>query len=452
MRVTRNVRYGMATLAVAVALGSASAAQAQTQTRSASAAAANPTLNLVIGSVGVPYGPIWIALANNLFAKNHVNVNVLSFTGIATGSAQLVSGQADLFASSTAVGVQLGSQGQPAQTIYGLSRYTAYMFDWMAKSGITSIAQLRSMGTNCTVARGLAGSGGYAYTNQYIQANKLHCTIVNTASPVTAAELVESGQVDAAAVFPQTAPIAVAAGQGVILTNAEKLTSKQALSIVPNPFLAVGIVGLEKDLQAKSGAVVDFLRALRQAQVLMLKTSTTELAQETLKVPGQPFGTTTANLLADTWAVTLPTFPTGSMAGSISPGRWGQALYGFSNTFATPNFNSKGPAAAYGTAVNMSYFTKAGISIAAKSTPEVVGNASVGKTVKVGPVKWSVPTSGVTYQWQLCSSKCVDIAKAQSAKLKIGSKAKGKQVRVVVKGSSSTGNAAVVRSSKVAVA
>jgi hypothetical protein len=443
----RKLKYAvMAALLVICASSSAQARAASTSARDV------PTLNLVVGAAGVPYGPIWVALANNMFAKNGVNVNVLSFTGIQTGAAELVAGQADLFASSTAVGVQLSAQGQPATAVYALSSFTAYMFAWMTKSGITSLQQLQNMGTNCKVAEGLAGSGGFAYTQEFMKANGLKCSIVNVANPTAAAQVVESGQVDAGAVFPQDGAAATAAGTGDVLVDPSKMTPAQAKAIVPDPFLAVGIVGLTSDLTAKKSAVVAFIRTLRQAQTMMLRTSPAQLAQWTVQVPGQPFGTTPVDLLTSTWAVTIPTFPTGPTAGSILPGAWAASLAGFQNEFKTPGFDSTSTAAQYANAVDMSYFNAAGIPIAPKSGPVIKGKATVGQTLKITPAKWSIAPTAVSYQWQVCSGKCADIKGAKTATLKIQSSFSGKKLRIVASAISSTGNSARVISTRVAVA
>jgi hypothetical protein len=150
---------------------------------------------------------------------------------------------------------------------------------------------------------------------------------------------------------------ALAAGKITLLLDPLHVPPALAKELVPQEYPAFVVFGLRSTLRDHRGAVVRFLRALRQANADLLKASTEQLGTTTASLPA--FAGTPPSLLATAWAAVLPQIPTGPQAGSISQSAWRTALRGFAD-WGLPGYRPTDPTLSYQRVVDMSYFNEAG--------------------------------------------------------------------------------------------
>lgn len=360
MGTAKFVAAFMATLLVAACGGSSSPAASSSPSPAASSSSGPVApLNIVIGSATVSYGSVFVALANNLFAKNGVHVNVVDYTGVATGAQQLVAGQIDL-SGVVNQALSIAEQGKQTSIISDIANLSGRGYAFLGRPGITSMSQLQSMGTNCTIISLVSGTPLYAYTQKVMKAYNLHCRLITTSAANLSATTVESGGADAGTVVPIDGTTAQANGKGNLLLNPTKMSDADAAKIFPIVYPILTWVGLKDNLQAKRESVIRFERALRQASALMAKTSPDQLAQWCLNnLPLNPFAGSTQTALSAAWTLQLAQFPKGSDAGFISEATWNAELTGIAQDWHLANFDPTAPAVQYKSIVDMSYFNAA---------------------------------------------------------------------------------------------
>lgn len=356
LRVGRAVAtLSLATLAALVLVAAGDAAGTRSATGS-STAATPLKLVLGVGSLSTNYGPYWVAEAKNLFAKNGLDVNVVSYNTSGTTANVVASGKVDLQLFTAPLGLELAEHGKPISVVYELSSFNAQSMSVIGNPSITSIAQLRKLSV-CRIATTAVGTVPYAYAVRYLKAQHLKCQIINesTVAPLLAA--VGSGYAQAGIVTYSNALKALAAKQVSLLLNPLKVPKALAKKLVPTEYPSFVVFGLRSAVKKHAEAVTRFVKALREANAILVKTSPKTLGVWTSKL--KAFAGTPAPLLADAWTGTMSQIQTGPNAGYITPDAWKAALEGFKQ-WGLPQYKATDPALSYNQVVDMSFFNNAG--------------------------------------------------------------------------------------------
>lgn len=323
---------------------------------SGSGSGSGSDLTIGVGSATVSYGAFWVAEANNLFAKNGVKVKVASYNTSGQTANLLASGQIQLAVFGANAVFQLNPRGKKAWMLDELSTFNPGTTVVISNKGITSADQLRS-NPNCRIATTQVGTLPYAYTVRYQKAENLgNCKLILEAGGPPLLAAVSSGSVQAGVVTYANALAALNAGKVKRLVDPLNVPAALAQKVAPHQYPSFGIVGLQSTVQENSQAVIRFLRAIRQANTLLLKSSPSQLGQESAKLSA--FSGASPVLLADAWKAVLGGIPTGPQAGYISQSQWQQTLEGYVD-WQIPGYDRNDPSNSYGDAVNMSYFNKA---------------------------------------------------------------------------------------------
>jgi ABC-type nitrate/sulfonate/bicarbonate transport system substrate-binding protein len=348
-----QIRHTVVISVIAVVLAACSSS-------SHSSESAVPTLRVAALTGYVGNGPLWVALAEGLFARNGVNVEMVQ-GAVATGSSLLASGQIDLLASPPANAINVAKQGRPTTSLFNLSNFGGGVGSLVARTGIASVDQLKALNTNCVLADVGPGTGLRAYNNVVERTYGIHCTLRSIAGYPALVSQISAGQVDAAAVLPIDAYTLAAQKKVNILIDPEKLTNAQSSALVPTPYTNNVIIGLQsfvKDPQHRQ-ALISFLRALKQANEVLLATPPTELAHTLIAKLPSTFGTTPPESLVRNLEVFHPLFPSGPQAGSISQQSWRAMLESFQSDWEVP-ISIDDPVAQYASRVDMSLFMSTG--------------------------------------------------------------------------------------------
>ncbi len=313
-------------------------------------------LKVAIAAPAVIYGPAYVALAEDLFAKNGLKVDLVSTNAMQTGSAMIVSEQADVVLTNAYLGLRIATEGKDLSYIMNLSGMGARVNAFISKPAIKSVQDLAAAGTNCRILLLPPGTGSWAILQGIIKKYGLKCTIstAGTMPNVVAGAL--SGQFDAAMVNPQDAYAARDAGKANILIDPLTISDEDATSLYPysHPFSIA--IGMRSTLAQKRGAVEIFIKTLREANQEIEKRSPEDLGQLLATRLPEVFGSTPASALALQWRIQQTLFPHSGNAGYITPDEWrtlissGPALWGFANLKASD------PTVAYDKVVDMSYF------------------------------------------------------------------------------------------------
>jgi ABC-type nitrate/sulfonate/bicarbonate transport system substrate-binding protein len=315
------------------------------------------SLKIGVGSAATNYGAFWVAQANHLFAKNGLEIHVVSYATSGT-TANVVSGglvQLQLF--TAPLGLELAEHGKPITIVDELSSFNAGAMVVIGARGVTSPSQLRSL-KNCRIATIAQGTVPYAYAIRYLRAEGLsNCALIQESTPPPLIAAVSSGSAQAGIVTYSNAVAAISSGAVTMLLDPLKVPPDLAKKLVPEEYPAFVVFGLRSTVRANREAVVRFVRALRQANAMLLKTPAAELGAETAALPA--FAGAKAPALAQAWKGTLSQIPTGPKAGFISKAAWKTALGGYSE-WGLPGYSATNPALSYGQVVDMSYFDQAG--------------------------------------------------------------------------------------------
>lgn len=317
-----------------------------------------PTLNIAIGAPSVGFAAVWIALDKKLFPKNGVHVNVVTYTGVQVLPSLLTSGRADLVMNTDSAFFSLMLAGEPAQVIFNLEDYNWQYGTVIARPQIKSIADLQALGSSCRLATSAPGTGTYGWMLEFQKAYKLHCTYIDTPTLAAETAAVTGGSADAAVTLLATAQSVASAGLANIIFDPSKEAAATGKRIIAESFPSVGILGLKSNLKAKKKAVTDFVKALRQADAIIQKSTPSELAKMTIASAPSAWGSQTTAAVAAGWSILHVTSP-GTTAGFISAASWSQALKVLSGWGLT-SINLKSPALSYRNAINMSFFQAAG--------------------------------------------------------------------------------------------
>jgi ABC-type nitrate/sulfonate/bicarbonate transport system substrate-binding protein len=348
------IKKHVAALTIGVAL--ATFAPMFTIPMSQAGAASNPTISVAIGSQNWQFGAFYVAQAYGLFAKNKVNVNVTSYSASSIMTSLLVSGQIQLGITSDVASLQIAQAGEPSQLLFNTGNIGAGADAVISPKSITSVSQLKS-GT-CNVVTQGPGKGSYALIVAWERVNDItNCgAVVAQNVPIQIAD-VESGSDQAAAVSYGAAEPYIQAGLVNVLYNPSTVTKAVAKQMFANPYPAFGVIGLTSTLQTNSAAVTRFIKAMRQAQQLLITKTPLAISKVVAKTPGwvgTPVSAVEVSLKSE-----LSSYATGKTAGIITAASWAKTLAGLVD-WDIAGYSSTTPAYQYATAINMSYFNKAG--------------------------------------------------------------------------------------------
>lgn len=293
------------------------------------------------------FGPLWVALSKNMFAKAGLNVTVNPSAGLA-GISELLSGQVDLaFAATTSV-IPAQQQGGHLSVIYAEEGQPGE--DLVSEPNITSIAQLRAT-SPCTIASFATGSEAYATAELYVRKLGLtNCTIAPQSSLPLVLASVTGGRAQAAVVG---AASVLGAPVKILVDTRSKTVAKQYLS----PQYPVGCVeGVAANLRSKRASVVKFLEVLNQAAELFHADSASLNASILGKLPW--FETNTYQSLTLQVQAVQPYMYAGLAKAAITKGTWHLALNEY-KAWGIPGYDATNPALSYQNFIDMSYQTAA---------------------------------------------------------------------------------------------
>jgi ABC-type nitrate/sulfonate/bicarbonate transport system substrate-binding protein len=320
------------------------------------AGAAVPTITVAIGSQNWQFGAFYVAQADGLFTKNKVAVNVSSYSASSIMTSLLVSGQIQLGITSDVASLQIAGAGEPSQLIFNTGNIGAGADAVISAKSITSMSQLTS-GT-CNVVTQGPGKGSYALMVAWERVNAItNCnSVVAQNVPIQIAD-VESGSDQAAVVSYGAALPYIDAGLVNLVYNPTTVSKAVAKQMFATPYPAFGVIGLTSTLTANSVAVTRFIKAMREAQAILTTKTPAYIAKLVSRSPGwigTPVSAIEVALKSE-----ISSFPTGKKAGMISTSAWNTTLAGLVD-WDVAGFSPTGSAYQYGTAINMSYFNKAG--------------------------------------------------------------------------------------------
>ncbi|MGY4979381.1 ABC transporter substrate-binding protein [Streptomyces sp. 900105755] len=346
---------GAAALVVAAA-GLAACSSARSDTSSDAQTATRPTLKIAIGSNALNYAAYWIAEADGLFAKHHVTVDVVNANALAVAPALLTSGQVDLLISAAGQSVAVAATGKPVSIVANLYDYSPRGGAFVGGSKVTSIKQLKDMGSDCTLVTTAKGTSAYAAGKQNMRAHGIHCRMSALATNALTVTSLTSGQADAG-IFSTADAAAVVAKGGHYLVNPATMTDAEAKKLVPTPFPALTVTGLKPTLKAKSQAVERFLAAIDDALGTISSSTPANLAKSLSHLSYFPGISTTT--MTQSLTPILTAVPPAASEGKITQASWEAALTSFQRDFEIPGFKASAPQFAYSKMIDMSYLDAA---------------------------------------------------------------------------------------------
>jgi len=264
--------------ALALIVATATAASAGSSTRSTRAL---DTLTVAEVTAVPNFVVLYVAQAEGLFRKHGLEVKILENAGANTLNL-LVSGQADLTWYATSNALLLASQGKPTTVIMNGSRDTGAAI--LSAQNITSLAQLSDLGNDCTIGTLTIGTQTYGYAVQYLAKPKLKlekCRLRQVGTAATLYALLQSRQVQAA-VMPLSSAVIGAQTYGQHLLVSPNKTGYRKEYGFPD-FMNSSWFGLTSTLESKHDEVVRFLKAIGEANKLVVPKNLTRLANDLAK-------------------------------------------------------------------------------------------------------------------------------------------------------------------------
>src|SRR6201992_1535659 len=243
-RAIAGVALGAASVIVLAACGSSSPSSPSTSASSASASSAKTyTLTIGVGSPNLSYAAFWVAMANNLFAKNGVDVKVSSYNTDGQSPNLLAAHKIQLQVFGPVTAAQLDLRGQQASYLDTLSNYGPSVEAVVGAKGINTVAQLRNT-KNCRIATDEVGTLPYAFSVLYQKAEKLtNCTLVITSgAPAVAAE-VGAGTAQAGVETYSTALALLDAKKATLLLDPLNVPAWLKAEVAPHSYALGGVLG-----------------------------------------------------------------------------------------------------------------------------------------------------------------------------------------------------------------
>jgi ABC-type nitrate/sulfonate/bicarbonate transport system substrate-binding protein len=315
-----------------------------------------PSLTVADAVNATIYGPIWTALAKNLFQKYNVKVNVLSGTENST-AALVSSGQAQIGLWTPSFPLEMASQGQDTKIIFAMTG--AILPDFVTQPSITSMAQLQAM-KSCRINTPQVGTVFYADAVALKNYFHLSCSIVPLTTATVQVPSVVAGEYQAADVSATAAVSAITQGKVHLLVNPLNMTAAEAKALPHNNNPDVVAFGESSALKAHKVAVERFLQALIAGDHVISSESSKALGTLTATSPilQTDLGALTTTAATDSWAVEKPEIPTGSKIGFIDPAQWKAELEEMT-TWGLVNFSPTNPSNSYSKRIDMTYLNSA---------------------------------------------------------------------------------------------
>jgi hypothetical protein len=349
--------------AVALALAGTGSATRQTSK--------NDSLTIAISAPNTNFAPVFVAKAAGLFSKYGLDVNIMENTGASTLNL-IVSGQADLTLFTPPNEILLALQGQPTTLIMNGLRDSGSAL--ISNSSITSLSQIKGLGSSCSIATTAPGTQGYGYATQYTKIPSLgmsQCQVSGASSNAIAFARLTSNQ-SQLAVLPLSYAITVVNPVGAHILISPNVPSYRKTYDLPN-FMSSGYWGLSSNINSKPDVMVRFIKAIIDANKLLVPANLTKLA--TYLQGFSSFNTLSIPTLRTSLQFIISYMGPGSSYASkadmkLYPNRlstnpgyvpksiWDESLKQWAK-WGVANFDPTAPASQYGQRVNMLYLSKA---------------------------------------------------------------------------------------------
>jgi ABC-type nitrate/sulfonate/bicarbonate transport system substrate-binding protein len=273
----RPLRYMALTAAalLVVPLVACSSSPATSQTAASTGAAGGPeeTVTFGTGTITLNLAVPFTAMGLGLFTKNNLNVQFV--TG-PTAAPLLAEGTADMIFDRAADVPLLTSEGKPTKAIAADTEDTHAGL--VATKSVTSIAQLRAMGTNCTIAS--EGSGVFeAFQEYWVSKYGLHCKIATLSSYSLAPGGLVSGQYTAAVELASNVSSLVAQGSLDWLINPLSPNYVKGGYGLPYPFVNNAVMASSAYIAHNQQTITRFFEVLKETEARMKKMTNTQIAQ-----------------------------------------------------------------------------------------------------------------------------------------------------------------------------
>jgi ABC-type nitrate/sulfonate/bicarbonate transport system substrate-binding protein len=354
-----RIRIGLTALAVLV-LALALAACGGDDESDGSAAAGGGSepekLTITIGSSTPYYSALWVALANDLFAKHGVELDVLSYNGITTQAQALATGQADLAVTSISSIAALRGQNQESTVLFKLTSWDYRVGALMTKPEIKTLADLEARGNDCKLGTQAPGFGLYGFAIGVTQATNVKCQLVNFGADPEIIAAFTSGAVDAATMSALDALRLKNEGKANLVIDPYTVSEEEGRKYVPNafPFWVVG--GITENIEAKRTAVERFIAALLEAAKMAESMDPQQLG-ETTKEVREGFDGKPLEDLVTSYELVKPNMATANTA-RITEEDWGIVLDALT-FWKQPGIDPDDPKFSYEEVVDSSYLDKA---------------------------------------------------------------------------------------------
>lgn len=308
-------------------------------------------LTLAISTGSTNYGPVWTALAANLFEENGLELEVLTGTGPGT-QALLSSGQADVAMFTISFPLQVAIQGLDTSVIYTNGRNAIPPL--ATHSSITSIEELQDL-DECRLASSERGTSFYAAAIHVMEYLDLDCEHIGVSDPGALGNGLASGQYDAAVHASAVIASPVAAGEANLLIDPQQADPELVEGLNAFQYPALVTFGLTENLEDKREAVTRFIRALYQGGQIIGDESAEDIADLILTEAPELFPGQTIEPFTVAWIDSKEAVPTDDERGYIPEELWPEVL-DYVHGFGLDDFDPDNPDLNYHDRVDMSYW------------------------------------------------------------------------------------------------
>jgi hypothetical protein len=293
------------------------------------------------------YTDIYLAQADGTFAKHNLTVKMVYD---ATPEDLVVSGQAGLFDDTATAAMELSEKGQAVEAITpdAVSNEMALV----TSPKITSLAQLKALGSNCVFGAQPSGDVIYAYAIHFVKIFNLKCKVEYVASPIIQDEGVVSGRFSAIDISPFLAAVDASQGAHIVinpLTANDQLSAAYVQQYGLPPAINTAIYGEPSWLTSHSTEMKDFLAALLQEQAKRKTMSVAAIAAVLQHIDPSGFATEKIATLETSLNGGVPFI----QEGPISPSLWTSSLKSYA--LWGEGFSATNPTFGYAKMVNNSY-------------------------------------------------------------------------------------------------
>jgi hypothetical protein len=236
-----------------------------------------------------------------------------------------------------------------------LGKWDYHVTALVTNPSITSIDQLKAMGSACQIATLVPGGGLYGFAVALKKVYNLDCQLLYLGADATMVAAYVSGAADAVTPNASDANTLKTQGKGNILLDPFTMDKATGEALVPNAFPFWSVAALNKTITGdKKVAVQRFIQALRDADALMESMDAAQLAAVTVGVKAA-FPGVSVDTVTTAYKLIKPIIPTGPQAGRISTDDWTAALKTM-EFWKTPDVTATDPRLAYGAIVDTAVF------------------------------------------------------------------------------------------------